>query len=422
MALTDKKEIIPGFRTVPRTGVINVMYRALDAGYTPTDPEWSNLGQGSPETTELAESKIRNNHFDVEDRHLEYSPIPGMLTLRKKVAEYYNHFFRQGKQSQYSFRNVSIASGGRAALTRIAASLGNINIGHFIPDYTAYEELLTIFRAFIPIPTPLSPEENYRFSIEHLRSEIMSHGLSAMLLSNPCNPTGHHIEGEELKSWVNLAKKLCCTLIFDEFYSHYVYEPSASNGANIVSAAEFIEDVNTDPIVIVDGLTKNWRLPGWRIGWIVAPEKVIDAVSSAGSFLDGGANHPLQKKAVEFFDVETVKKNARIMQSHFKAKRDYMIDALRRLGIVVDPIPGGTFYVWADISGLPAPINNGETFFEECLKEKTITVPGVFFDVNPGRRRRHSRYDNFVRLSFGPSMNSLERGLAGIGNVVHKHI
>ena len=190
MNIFGEKESIPGFRSVPRTGVINVMYRARDEGYSANDPEWSNLGQGSPETTQLAESVAIDNHFDVEEQQLSYSPIPGIQPLREKVAEYYNHFFRKDKRSQYSYKNVSIAPGGRAALTRIAASLGSINIGHFIPDYTAYEELLTIFRAFIPIPTPLSPEENYRFSIDHLRDEIMSHGLSAMLLSNPCNPTG----------------------------------------------------------------------------------------------------------------------------------------------------------------------------------------------------------------------------------------
>jgi aspartate/methionine/tyrosine aminotransferase len=421
MNIFGEKESIPGFRTVPRTGVINVMYRVRDEGYSATDPEWSNLGQGSPETTHLAESVAIDNHFDVEEQQLSYSPLPGILPLREKVAEYYNHFFRNGKHSQYSYKNVSIAPGGRAALTRIAASLGSINIGHFIPDYTAYEELLTIFRAFIPIPTPLSPEENYRFSIDHLRDEIMSHGLSAMLLSNPCNPTGHHIGGKDLENWVKLAKELCCTLIFDEFYSHYVYEPQRSNGVSIESAAEFIEDVNSDPIVIVDGLTKNWRLPGWRIGWIVGPEQVIDAVSSAGSFLDGGANHPLQKKAVDLFDLETIKINSKALQSHFKAKRDFMIRGLLQLGIEVDPLPGGTFYIWANISKLPAPINNGTEFFEECLKEKTITVPGVFFDVNPGQRRKHSRYDNFVRLSFGPPMESLRRGISAIRRVVQKH-
>ncbi len=420
MVFNEDKGVIPGFRSVPRTGVINVMYRAFDLGFRTADPTWSNLGQGSPETSKLSEGYHNKENIDIEEKHLGYSPIPGMLPLREKIADYYNYYFRKGKKSLYTFKNVSIAPGGRAALTRIAASIGNINVGHFIPDYTAYEELLTIFRAFIPIPTPLDPKENYVFSADQLRKEILSHGLSAMLLSNPCNPTGHLIAGQRLQEWVNLAKELSCTLIFDEFYSHFIYQSQASNDLNIVSAAEFVDDVNKDPIVIIDGLTKNWRLPGWRIGWIVGPEQVIDAVSSAGSFLDGGANHPLQKEAIELIDTENIKEHSQALQKHFRKKRDAMIDALLDMNIEVDPIPDGTFYIWANLSKLPAPINTGDAFFDECLKEKTIVVPGIFFDVNPGQRREYSRYENFVRLSFGPEMATLERGLAAIKRVIQK--
>ena len=65
----------------------------------------------------------------------------------------------------------------------------------------------------------------------------------------------------------------------------------------MVSAAAFVEDVETDPIIIVDGLTKNWRYPGWRISWTLGPKAVIETIASAGSFLDGGANHPFQNVA-----------------------------------------------------------------------------------------------------------------------------
>jgi hypothetical protein len=54
-----------------------------------------------------------------------------------------------------------------------------------------------------------------------------------------------------------------------------------------------------------------------------------------------------------------------------------------KLGIKIDMVPQGTFYVWADLSGLPHPLNDGITFFEECIKEKLICVPGIFFDINP---------------------------------------
>src|SRR6185369_13016294 len=118
---------------------------------------------------------------------------------------------------QYTAENVCISGGGRAALTRAAASLGTINLGHFLPDYTAYEELLDIFKAFTSIPILLEGERGYSVTSDDLRREVLGRGLSALLLSNPCNPTGKLVAGEELERWVHVARELDCTMLLDEF-------------------------------------------------------------------------------------------------------------------------------------------------------------------------------------------------------------
>src|SRR5204863_130014 len=79
-------------------------------------------------------------------------PVPGIWELREAIAGLYNRLYRRGIPSQYTAENVSVSGGGRASLTRAAASLGHVNLGHFLPDYTAYEELLDIFKAFTAIP------------------------------------------------------------------------------------------------------------------------------------------------------------------------------------------------------------------------------------------------------------------------------
>ena len=409
----------PGFRHVPKTGVINVMSRARALGYRAEDCIWANLGQGAPETGHIDGIVPHKTEMHLDAQNQEYAPIAGLTALREVVARYYNRFYRQEKQSQYTYRNVCICPGGRAALSRIAACLGAINIGHFLPDYTAYEELLTIFRGFIPIPTPLESRNGYQFSVSRLKKEITSHGLSALLLSNPRNPTGQLIAGDELSAWARTAHRFGCTMIFDEFYSHYVYTAQPEQAVT-VSAAEYIEDVNTDPVIIVDGLTKNWRLPGWRIGWIVGPEQIIENISSAGSFLDGGANQPLQHMALGLFDDDTIRHNTAVIQKHFRSKRDFLVENLTRMGIKIDAVPDGTFYVWGNLSDLPKSISSGTAFLDACLHEKTIVVPGVFFDVNPGKRRAHSRWQSYVRFSFGPDMAEIERGIAALQRVLAK--
>jgi len=396
------------------------MNRAIEHGYSHKDPAWSNLGQGAPETVQLKDSAERVTNVAISEDEQEYGPVSGITALRQAVADFYNESFRPNKQSKYTFRNVAISGGGRAGLTRIAAALGNINLGHFIPDYTAYEELLAIFKAFTPIPIILDPKENYELSTESLIKEIRGRGLSAILASNPSNPTGRAVTGQKLAEWIRVAREEHCTFILDEFYSHYIY---GGTPGTMISAAEYIEDVNTDPVLIVDGLTKNWRYPGFRISWTLGPENVIDAIASAGSFLDGGANHPLQVAALPLLTKETAQKEAWAIQKTFGEKREYAITRLRQMGFIVETEPEGAFYVWVNLSKLPSGLTDGMHLFETGLEEKVITVPGEFFDVNPGKRRSqfHSQYKNYARISFGPSQETVERGLDALERVIKKY-
>ncbi|MEP7125099.1 MAG: aminotransferase class I/II-fold pyridoxal phosphate-dependent enzyme, partial [Byssovorax sp.] len=218
---------IGAFRKVPRTGVIYVMGEAARLGYRhggePGEDGWCNLGQGQPETGPLPGSPPRVESLTIDMDDQEYAPVAGLWELREAIADFYNRAYRRGMPSRYTAENVAVSGGGRIALTRAAAALGNVNLGHFLPDYTAYEELLDVFRLFSPIPILLEAERGYAFSVGDLRREILGRGLSAILSSNPCNPTGKHIRGEELAAWVRTAEELDCTLLFDEFYSHYVY-------------------------------------------------------------------------------------------------------------------------------------------------------------------------------------------------------
>src|SRR5207302_7118663 len=132
-------------------------------------------------------------------------------------------------------------------------------------------------------------------------------GLSALLLSNPCNPTGKLVQGDELARWVEVGRELDCALLIDEFYSHYIWSGRPGQ-LPVESAARYVQDVDRDPVVIFDGLTKNWRYPGWRVTWTVAPAKVIDAAASAGSFLDGGGSRPLQRAAIPLLAAEVARK------------------------------------------------------------------------------------------------------------------
>ena len=414
---------IESFRPVPRTGVIFVMAEATERGYRSEHPDWCNLGQGQPESGEMTGAPPRIHTVPVHVDDHEYAPVAGLWEMREAVANLYNTMYRRGRGSQYTAENVAICGGGRLALTRTAASLGPINLGHFLPDYTAYEELLDVFRTFSPIPVLLEADKGYHFSADDLRREIMGRGLGAVLLSNPSNPTGKLIHGETLAGWVDVSRQLDSALLIDEFYSNYIWAGPGSRDVNTISAAEYVNDVDRDPVVLFNGLTKNWRYPGWRISWVVGPRSVIDSVASAGSFLDGGGSRPLQRAALPLLEPEYVRQETRAIANTFGAKREAMLRGLDKLGIVPDIAPEGTFYVWGNLQGLSAEkgFNDGMTFFRAALAKQVIVVPGEFFDVNPGKRRpgRATRYRSYARFSFGPQIDVVTEGLRRLGELIH---
>ncbi|MES2503601.1 MAG: pyridoxal phosphate-dependent aminotransferase [Myxococcota bacterium] len=394
------------FRNVPLTGVIYVSSEAERRGFSLASKDWCNLGQGQPETGLLPGSPARLTQIAISAEGQEYAPVGGIKPLREAVAAFYNRRFRQGMKSQYTADNVAISAGGRLAVTRAAAALGPVNLGHFLPDYTAYEELLDVFHVFSPIPMLLRAEQHYQFSLDKLEEEVLGRGLSALLFSNPSNPTGTVLQGDRLKDWLKVSKQLDLALIIDEFYSHYIWTPAAK----IVSAAAYVEDVEEEAVLVIDGLTKNWRYPGLRLSWTLGPKSVIEAIKSAGSFLDGGASRPTQEAAIELLDDSYVDAESRAIHNVFKAKRDFLLRELMAMGITVESPPEGGFYIWGKLDQLPSHLQGDMNFFQAALEHKVIVVPGRFFDINPGKKRhpRPSRFENHIRFSFGPSMAVLE--------------
>jgi hypothetical protein len=408
------------FRAVPRTGVIYVMTRARERGFRYGHADWANLGQGAPETGPLPGAPDRIDHIEFDPHVDEYSPVEGIPELREAVAALYNARYRKGLPSQYTAENVAISGGGRVALTRIAAALGSCNLGHLLPDYTAYEELLDMFRAFVPMPIALDSEQSFSLSPEMLRREIVGRGLGALLLSNPCNPTGNALRGGGLRAWVDICRELGVVLILDEFYAHYLYGDARRSDGPSLSAARWVEDVNQDPVVLLDGLTKNWRYPGWRLAWTVGPKWLIERLASAGSFLDGGPAHPLQRAAIPLLDRDVADREARAIQDAFARKRELMLDRLRAMGVAVDTPPAGSFYAFGNLRDLPEPLRDGMAFFDAALTRQVIVVPGQFFDVNPGKRRSHipSRLRGHVRFSFGPDLAQVSLGLERLDELI----
>lgn len=256
------------------TGVVWCTERATEYGFMEEPEKWANLGQGAPEVEDEIEGCFkRPTSVDVTLNSREYGPTAGIKPLREAVAHLYNEMHRKGQDSLYTWENVAIVPGGRAGLIRIAAVLNNSYLSFFIPDYTAYNEMLSLFKDIAAIPVPLSEDDGYHINPDKIAEEI-ARGTGVILTSNPRNPTGRVVSNPELAEIQDLCRDRA-TFISDEFYSGYNYT-SDCDGTTI-SAAENVLDVDDDDVLIIDGLTKRFRLPGWRVAWILGPKEFIKA-------------------------------------------------------------------------------------------------------------------------------------------------
>jgi aspartate/methionine/tyrosine aminotransferase len=146
---------------------------------------------------------------------------------------------------------------------------------------------------------------------------------------------------------------------------------------------------------------------------------MIETLGCAASAIDGGPGQPIQRAAVEVLAPARADQETAALRAVFSRKRNLMVARLRELGVRIPHPSDSTFYVWGSIADLPAPLNDVDTFFRRALERKVLTVPGRFFDVNPGKARRGpSPLANWVRFSFGPPEDNVRLGLDRLAALV----
>jgi aspartate/methionine/tyrosine aminotransferase len=194
------------FRHVPYMGVIWVVHEAEKLGFYNGHPDWCNLGQGQPEVGPMEGAPPRLTTINLDPHDHAYGPVGGTAEMRQMVADHYNRLYRADQEAKYTKEHVAIASGGRLILARMFATLDRVNVGYQIPDYTAYEDMLDYHRYRInPVLLETTEAQGFLTTPTALEHQIGAHDLRAYLLSNPCNPTGMVVQGDDLARYVDVA-------------------------------------------------------------------------------------------------------------------------------------------------------------------------------------------------------------------------
>lgn len=414
----------PMVRYVPYMGVIWTVNEASKLGFYNGHPEWCNVGQGQPEVGTIEGAPDRIESLKLQPSDAAYGPVGGTPEVREAIADWVNRTYRKG-MSQYTAENVSFACGGRLALTRLYSIFKDgARIAYKNPDYTAYEDYLYPLRHNCEL-IELRAEEKDGFTVPVERFENFMHDVrpNAFVFSNPCNPTGQVIKDEAMDRYIDAARKENCLLGADEFYATFSYNEDGSPAEKAVSALPYVKDINRDPVIVFDGLTKGFRYPGWRAGWAIGPKYLIEMINRAASAVDGGPSTMVQRGVIEELAEGHAEAELLATRKEFAVKRKMMMEGLAELGIHTPANqPLGTFYLWASIENLPGKLSDADYFFHACLQKKVITVPGHFFDVRPFRvRPTNEPYRHWVRFSYGPNRQTIKTALERIAQVIKEH-
>lgn len=414
----------PMVRYVPYMGVIWTVNEASKLGFYNGHPDWCNVGQGQPEVGTIDGAPDRIESLKLQPSDAAYGPVGGTPEVREAIADWVNRTYRKG-MSQYTAENVSFACGGRLALTRLYSIFKDgARIAYKNPDYTAYEDYLYPLRHNCEL-IELRAEEKDGFTVPVECFENFMHDVrpNAFVFSNPCNPTGQVIKDEAMDRYINAARKENCLLGADEFYATFSYNEDGSPAEKAVSALPYVKDINRDPVIVFDGLTKGFRYPGWRAGWAIGPKYLIEMINRAASAVDGGPSTMVQRGVIEELAEGHAEAELLATRKEFAVKRKMMMEGLAELGIHTPANqPLGTFYLWASIENLPGKLSDADYFFHACLQKKVITVPGHFFDVRPFRvRPTNEPYRHWVRFSYGPNRQTIKTALERIAQVIKEH-
>lgn len=260
----------------------------------------------------------------------------------------------------------------------------------FSPFYENYGAD-TILTGAVPIYVQLEGP-NFTFDPEKLEDAFRQHP-KAIVLCNPSNPTGRVFTRAELQIIADLAKKYDAYVITDEVYEHIVYEPYEH--VYMASLPGMFERT-----ISCSSLSKTYSITGWRLGYIIAPEEIIETAKKVHDFLTVGAAAPLMEAAV--VGLKMGDDYYRDLLQVYDRKRTLFLNGLDRLGIR-HSTPEGAYYVMLDVS----EFKGYDTDVDFCVKlaEKVGVgvVPGsAFFDIPEYR---------YIRMHFAKSEETLNEAL-----------
>ena len=323
-----------------------------------------------------------------------YTSALGIPELRQAIARHYAD--RTGVA--VAPERIVVTAGSSAALLLVMALLVDRDDEVLLadPGYPCNRHFVRVLEGD-PVGIAAGPETGYQLSAD-LIARHWSPRTRAVLLASPSNPTGTAVAPAEMGRIAATVARLSGRLSVDEIYLGLTY--GAGDLPRPVSVLE-AAGAAADDLFVVSSFSKYFNMTGWRLGWIVAPERHVRDLEKLAQNLYISPATVSQRAALACFEPETIA----ILEERrraFRDRRDYLVPALRDLGFGIPLLPSGGFFVYADCSRFAA---DSQQFCRDVLQHAGVAItPGV--DFGAYRAAEH------VRFAYTIGQAKLEEGVA----------
>ncbi len=331
----------------------------------------------------------------IEENKSKYTPTGGIMPLREAICAWH----KRELGSNYVPKECAVSVGGKHAIFNVVSVL--IQSGDEViipaPYWVSFPDIVK-YAGGKPVYVETRPEDG--FSVKAAAIEkAMTPKTKLLILNSPSNPTGGVVPPDEYQRILAVCKKHNVWLMGDECYSHFTYEPHKP--FSIASAPD--SKVN---VIIIGSVSKTFAMTGWRIGYTLAPEALVQAVIKLQSQSTSNPTSIAQYAALEA--MRGTMESVPVMLGEYARRRKRIVEGLRAIPGLTCGMPGGAFYAFPNVS---AHLANGAS--EHALAKDTTELAKLLLDearvaLVPGDAFGAPGY---LRLSYATSIERIEEGL-----------
>ena len=332
----------------------------------------------------------------LKDGHHGYTLPNGIIECREAVSRKIKNLYN----ANIDPKRIVIMPGGKPTMHYAISFFGELGAEIIYPNpgFPIYESMIN-YTGAKAVPYNLMEKKDNSIDAEKVLS-LINEKTTLLILCNPHNPTGSFTEKREIDK---LAKGLLnfpnVAILSDEIYSRLIFDgkemPTLLNYPNLY-----------DRLIVLDGWSKTYAMTGWRLGWGVWPESLIEHV-----FKFCVNNHSCVNAAAQYGGIAALdgpEDHLNSMRNEFIIRRKLIFDGLNSLKGVNCNLPGGSFFIFPDVKNTGM---NGEEFFQKCLKDVGVaTIPGTAF----GKFAVHN-----VRLNFAIPRENISKAIEKIDKILH---